>query len=648
MKKTVIIQPDGRNLLEILTGQFYELPSFCSGRGTCGKCKVRVRKEGEKSDGLVVLACQYVPVECCQVEFLQEEGEYSIEIGIGGSGEALQKKEIKKEIKKRMEEKNREEERNRKEKWNVKEKQNTKEESKFIENEKESRQIVVDIGTTTLAMLLLNKQGEVLSSWTGLNPQRKYGADVISRIERANKGQKQELTDCIRRAVLTGMEFLCGVEENRIRAEKREGEKKEEENRKRKESRALKENRKGLQKQRVSRVVIAGNTTMQHLFAGYSVEELGAYPFSVAQKDLVVGKLAKLYPMLPEMLSDAEYVLMPCMSAFVGGDIMAGMLEVERQQAENIRRVEETSENLLFANSKQTTTEEEASESSHFVNSKRITTGENSENSHFANSKRMTTEEEASESPIFANYRRVTAKEKTSESWLLLDIGTNGEMVLYSEGVYYTASTAAGPVFEGGNIRCGIGSIAGAIDHVWEANGELEYSTIGGYIPVGICGTGLIESMAALRRMGILNRDGLLVGYSENGYVLARGGNGDIIRITQEDVRQFQLAKAAIRSGIEILCRTARITIQKLGCIYLAGGFGTKLDVKKSCEVGLLPTVSQNRYKGLGNAALSGCRVYCMEKMAVEQLRKIQESGREVTLALEDEFQKQYLEYMCF
>ena len=494
MKKTVVIQPDGRNLLEILTGQFYELPSFCAGRGTCGKCKVQVKKKD--SDKEEVLACQYIPLECCEVEFLQEDREFCIETKVG--------KEILKE-----------------------------------QSLTERKQIVVDIGTTTLAMLLLDEHGKVISSWTGLNPQRKYGADVISRIERANRGQKEELTTCIRETIFIGIRALC-------------------------------------EEETISRVVFAGNTTMQHLFAGYSVEGLGSYPFSITQKDLVTGKLAEFYPELPEGLKDTEYVSMPCISAFVGGDIVAGILEAEWQQNLSDRKMEK------------------------------------------------------------------------QKSWLLLDIGTNGEMVLYLDGVYYTASTAAGPVFEGGTICCGIVSVMGAIDHVWEENGEMEYSTIGGELPIGICGTGLIESIATLRKMGILNREGLLIGYSECGYLIAREENGNLIRITQEDVRQFQLAKAAIRCGIEILCKVAKTSVQKLDRIYLAGGFGTKLDVKKSCEVGLLPSVSQSRYKVLGNAALSGCSIYCREEKAKACLKKIQDSSKEVVLALEEEFQKQYLEYLYF
>lgn len=507
MGKSVKIQPDGRRLSEILLGQFCELPSFCGGRGTCGKCKVLVKKE-ENSEGEVVLACQYVPFETCLAEILQEDEEFLVEVGVGELTQRWGKKKGK---------------------------------------------IVVDIGTTTIAMLLLNGTGETLFSWTGLNPQRRYGADVISRVERAGKGQEQELTYCIRQEILIGMESLCEFWEARIQEEEREGEREKE---------------KG-----IDLVVIAGNTTMQHLFAGYSVEGMGSYPFSVVQKDLVVGKLAEFYPVLPKWLIGAEYRLMPCVSAFIGGDILAGVLEIEWMQMK---------------------------------------------------------------------------KKEELKSWLLLDIGTNGEMVLYAEGVYYAASTAAGPVFEGGNISCGIGSVAGAIDHVWERNGELEYSTIGEKPALGICGTGLIESVAVLLKMGILDRDGFLTGYTKEGYVLARGRDGALIRITQEDIRQFQLAKAAIRAGMEILCRTAKVAIREIGKIYLAGGFGTKLDVKKSCAVGLLPAISGNRYCVLGNASLGGGRTFCIGKNMEEHLKRIQQSSREVTLALEGEFQKQYIEYMRF
>jgi len=493
MRETVTVQPDGRNLMKILTGQFYELPSFCSGRGTCGKCKVLVIKEGGKESE--VLACQYIPETTCQV-VLPQENRFQIETWKDG-------------------EKN--QSNNKKERTNW--------------------QIVIDIGTTTLAMLLLDGYGKVISDWRGLNPQRRYGADVISRVERAENGQEQEITDCIRQEILVGMTKLCCAETEK--------------------------------KIVISRVVIAGNTVMQHLFAGYPINGLGAYPFHPYQTELVCGRLDTFYLTLPEPLAMAEYVLMPCISAFVGGDIMAGMLEVEQ-------------------------------------------------------------------------------KKQPMEKWLLLDVGTNGEMVLFSEGVYYTASAAAGPVFEGGNISWGIGSVEGAIEHVWVEGGELSFSTIGRKAPVGICGTGLIESIAALLQLGILDREGELKGYTEMGYVLARSVNGEMIAITQEDVRQFQLAKGAIRTGIEILCKTAGVEVQELNRVYLAGGFGTRLDAASCCEIGLLPKIFRKKCWALGNSSLGGCRAYCMEKNAGELLKEMQRRSKKVVLALEEGFQKDYLEYMRF
>lgn len=499
MEKIVTIEPDGRNLMEILAGQFYELPSFCAGRGICGKCKVRVIQDEKET---VELACQYVPKHRCQVVLLQEDTNFYVET-----------LKVFEPV------------------------------SEQIEMEAQGRQIVVDIGTTTIAMLLLDDHGEVLADWMGLNPQRRYGADVISRIEKAGMGQEQELTDCVRRRVLDGITALCGMDGAKEKGQTE-----------------------------IFRVVIAGNTTMQHLFAGYPVDRLGVYPFQPFRTDLIVGNLTEFYSVLPKEIEEAEYVLMPCISAFVGGDIMAGMLEAERQ---NVRRCQ-------------------------------------------------------------------------PGNWLLLDIGTNGEMVLYSDGTYYTASTAAGPVFEGGNISCGTGSVTGAIDHVWVDAGEVDFTTIGGKLPVGICGTGLIDSIAVLRELGILDQEGLLNGYFEKGYVLAKGLNGELIRITQEDIRQFQLAKAAIRVGMELLCKSAGIEMQKLDRVYLAGGFGTKLDVTRSCEIGLIPRIVRKKCQVLGNASLKGCRIYCMEETAKKRLKEIKERSKEVVLALEEGFQKQYLKYMQF
>jgi len=515
MEKWITIQPDGRNLMEILSGQFIELPSFCAGKGICGKCKIHVLQNGVES---VELACQYIPDKICQVKVQEETEKFYVE-----TINTEEKRKIERDV------------------------------------VTEGRTIVVDIGTTTIAMLLLNQQGKILCNWTGLNPQRKYGADVISRMEKAQQGFFKELTDCIRKEILIGMKALCKTE---YMSEKME-------------------NRK------IEQVILAGNTTMQHLFAGYPVEGLGKYPFQPYQAEWFSGKLTEFFPAqseflfeLPEELSDTSYVMMPCISAFIGGDIMAGMLEVEAIQKQK---------------------------------------GERKGNEN-----------------------------QKSENWLLLDLGTNGELVLYSNGVYYAASTAAGPVFEGGSIHCGMGSIAGAIDHIWEEKGELCYSTIGGKSPVGICGTGLIDGIAALRKLGILDKDGMLKGYSNKGYTLARDREGKLIQIMQEDVRQFQLAKAALRAGMEILCRVAEIKMEDLEQVYLAGGFGTQLDIRRSCEAELIPIAWKRKCLTLGNTALKGCCTYCIEEEAKEQLEEMKKNSKTVLLELEEEFQERYLYYINF
>ncbi|MCI8374582.1 MAG: DUF4445 domain-containing protein [Lachnospiraceae bacterium] len=240
--------------------------------------------------------------------------------------------------------------------------------------------------------------------------------------------------------------------------------------------------------------------------------------------------------------------------------------------------------------------------------------------------------------------------DKREEVSLFLDLGTNGEMALGNKERIYATSTAAGPAFEGGNIHCGCGSIPGAICHVRiEADGNISTETIDGKPPVGLCGTGLVEAAAELLRNGFLDETGRLdKAYAKEGFPLARTEEGELLLLTQKDIRELQLAKAAVRAGITILTHKYGICWEDIRHVFLAGGFGYGMDLKKAARIGLLPGVLLDRVEVVGNTALSGAKLYLMDPEAVRRLGAIRRVSRETALAREPEFQDCYVDAMYF
>lgn len=233
---------------------------------------------------------------------------------------------------------------------------------------------------------------------------------------------------------------------------------------------------------------------------------------------------------------------------------------------------------------------------------------------------------------------------------LFLDLGTNGEMALGNRERIYATSTAAGPAFEGGNIHCGCGSIPGAICHVQiEKAGNVSIETIGGQPPVGICGTGLVEAAAELLRNGFLDETGRLdKAYAKEGFPLAHTEEGELLVLTQKDIRELQLAKAAVRAGITILTHKYGIQWEDISHVFLAGGFGYGMDLKKAARIGLLPGALLNRVEVVGNTALLGAKHYLMDPDAPKRLAAIRSVSKETALAREPEFQDCYVDAMYF
>lgn len=225
---------------------------------------------------------------------------------------------------------------------------------------------------------------------------------------------------------------------------------------------------------------------------------------------------------------------------------------------------------------------------------------------------------------------------------LLVDIGTNGEMVLGNRHRMVACSTAAGPALEGTNIHCGMRAANGAIDHVHIENGCLTYSVIGGTEAVGICGSGLIDGVAAALDLGLLNSRGRI---QNDARIIPLAPH---VWLTQEDIRQVQLAKGAIAAGIELMAAQLGIKLADIETVYLAGAFGSYLNPSSACRIGLLPPILENRITAIGNAAGSGAKLLACDCNALAHAQQITERIEFLELATVPSFQRCFARNMRF
>jgi uncharacterized 2Fe-2S/4Fe-4S cluster protein (DUF4445 family) len=399
--------------------------------------------------------------------------------------------------------------------------------------------IAVDIGTTTVVVKLIDvEDGRELWASAELNGQRAYGADVISRIE-ASMDDASALSGVITEQV-NGM----------IAAMLRDS---------------------GTAADSVRRVVVAGNTAMCYLLLDLPCRSLGLAPFRPAftfQDEYGYGEI--FHTKTP----DCPVLVMPFISAYVGGDITAGLL--------------------------------------------------------------------TRESPASG----VGESGGPAGSYMLVDMGTNGEIAYRAGERILCTSTAAGPAFEGGNISCGSGSVEGAVSRVRMRDGAMEYETIGGAPARSVCGSGLLDAMACFVREGVvdttgaMNADAPYVG--EGGVVIA---GADVV-LTQRDVREFQLAKSAVRAGIETL-------IEEMGGrapdrLYLAGGFGQRLDADSAFATGLLPETVRSRVVPIGNSSLAGAALAAADTNYMKTAARIAAAGEEIVLAAHPRFNELFMAHMMF
>ncbi len=413
--------------------------------------------------------------------------------------------------------------------------------------------IAIDIGSTTIVIQLLSlNTGERIRTYSTVNHQRSFGADVISRIKASVDGKKQELQSAVKRDLLQGIHYVV-EQAAEMWAEKL--------------SQTVSAEGAGYEDsfaQRVEKIVIAGNTTMIHLLMGYDCRGLGEYPFTPVNIKPIEIAYEEIFA---NDYLNAKIYIVPGISTFVGGDITAG---------------------LCLCN--------------------------------------MDMDEECS---------------------LLIDLGTNGEMALGNREKIIVTSTAAGPAFEGGNIEWGIGSLEGAIAGVEITDGKAEVSTIGDKAPIGICGTGVIETVAELIKAELVDETGCLDDdYFDQGYPLAVTEKGEEIVFTQQDVREVQLAKAAVRAGIETLFLRYGITKERIAHVYLAGGFGFKLDCSKAVEIGMIPEEVADKVEAIGNSSLGGAINCLLSEDSWERMAKIGAEAQEINLSADKDFNQFYIDCM--
>ena len=474
--------------------------SFCGGRGDCGRCKIQFLKgmtvptplernvmEPEELRQGYRLACLSRPKDDCVIKLALEDCPeidiVSDVIGVTESNDYISQQK----------------------------RQTEKHKSDVMESA--GAMIAVDLGTTTIAMQLMALDtGHVIDTYCEMNPQRRYGADVLSRIKASCDGNQdilqKSVTEVLERGVSRFTNRSCG------------------------------------QNVSVKGMCIAGNTTMEHLLMGYDVSSLGSSPFTPVE----IGLQEYSHPAW-----DFPAWLVPGISTFVGGDIVAGLYALGMLPADIM--AERASANI--------------------------------ENARYVNG-----------------------------ADLLIDLGTNGEMAITDGTRMIVTATAAGPAFEGG---------AGA----------------------GIVGSDMIACAASLLHKGIMDETGLFTEpYFTEGVTVGEPP----VRLYNRDIRDLQMAKAAVRAGVEILWK--QMGEPEIGHVWLAGGFGYYLNVEAAFRIGLLPEHMRGRVQAVGNTSLAGAfrigRDLCANRTDKQTLERSISSIESINLAKQGAFERLYVQHMNF
>ncbi len=261
-----------------------------------------------------------------------------------------------------------------------------------------------------------------------------------------------------------------------------------------------------------------------------------------------------------------------------------------------------------------------------------------------------------------------TRLEEKPGKTLFIDIGTNGEIVYEQDGTMLTCSTAAGPAFEGAHIYQGMRAADGAIERIRIEEGDVQFKVIGDVPPIGICGSGLIDAVAAMKGAELMDETGRIAdaaeyetAHPESGlaerlregqdgreFGLVSKTTGEDIVITQKDIRQVQLAKAAMAAGAKILMQQMESTPKQLDAVIIAGAFGTYIDINSAVEIGLLPDIARDKIFNAGNTAGAGVLMAAASTKEALRIQQIPGKLQHIELAGLSDFQNAYLEAMYF
>ncbi|MCD6359252.1 MAG: DUF4445 domain-containing protein, partial [Armatimonadetes bacterium] len=395
-----------------------------------------------------------------------------------------------------------------------------------------------------------------LATTSALNPQARYGHDLITRIEHANgsPGGLSELQSAVVR-LLNDMLLRAAAQA-------------------------------GVSTNDVFEITIAGNTAMHHMFLGLDPRYLAQAPYIPVAADAIELPARDLGIAINPA---GNVYCLPIIAGFVGADTVAVLL-----------------------------------------------------------------------------VSQLTERERPT---LAIDIGTNGEVMLWSGERLLVTSCAAGPAFEGAQISHGVRAASGAIEHVWLANGDLDIATIHADAPNGICGSGIFDIVAVMLESGAADNMGRLADAdraatlvpgiaerlrgenTEREFVIVPAGRSadrrDIV-FTQKDLREVQLAKGAVRAAVELLCMEAGITVGDLDEILLAGAFGNYIDPRSALRIGLLPPVDLARVHGIGNAAGAGALAALISVEERARAEELAHQAEHIELMARPEFQMVYAESMLF
>jgi len=382
--------------------------------------------------------------------------------------------------------------------------------------------VAIDLGTTTVVAQLIDlASARVLAVETMLNPQVKFGADLISRIQSCLDGRASEMSLIIRESVGNLIELMLKKHEVELH-----------------------------------KVILVGNSVMQLIFSNCDVLPLSMYPFhsdDIGMKTYYPKELGWNFPVTEKVQ------FLPCIGSFIGSDILAGIVATNLHQ-----------------------------------------------------------------------------KEKYNA---LIDLGTNGEIVVGNKNQIVCASTAAGPAFEGASIFMGMRAVTGAISSLNLLDRKIDCSVIGNAVPKGICGSALIDAIAIFRKLDLIGMFGEINSGETQIQIAGK------VYLTQKDIHEFQLAKAAIAAGLKILTAKLSIEINDIEKIYIAGGFGNYITIENVVSTGMLESEEEVIQK-MGNTALLGAKMLLFSKPEIldEILLKI----KHINLEGESDFQDIYVEKMIF